>query len=149
MRAPDSQQRLLHVLCAEDQPIYADLVAVRFEDAGHKVKCVPDGQVAWETILENTFRFDLLVTDQQMPRLDGIALVRRLRDTGFPGRVIVHAAGLTADMVAQFERLKVDAIIPKGPESDHLLGTAEQLFRNTRNTALLPALTDQENIRAI
>lgn len=128
--------KALHILCAEDQSIYSDLIAFRFEDAGHKVRCVSDGQAAWETISDDPTQFDLLITDQQMPPLDGLSLVRRLREIGFPGKIIVHAAGLTSDTAGRFKHLKVDAIVPKGPESDRLLGVAEALFRCARSPAL-------------
>lgn len=133
---PAPSKKLLCVLCAEDQPAYAALVVLHFEKAGHTVECVPNGQIAWEEISSDPAKFDLLVTDQQMPQLDGLSLVRRLRQAGFPGRIIVHAAGLTAEAKSQFGRLKVDAIVSKGAESDHLTGTAESLFQGTGKSDL-------------
>ena len=36
--------------------------------------------------------FDLVITDYQMPSLDGAELVRKLRKNGFPGAVVVFSA---------------------------------------------------------
>lgn len=94
---PKPQKRVLHMLCAEDQSAYAALVVLRFEKAGHPIECVPTGQIAWEKFSSDPANFDLLVTDQQMSPLDGLSLARRLRQAGFPGRIIVHAGGLTAE----------------------------------------------------
>lgn len=136
----ETQKLSLHVLCAEDQPIYSDFIAARFQDAGHNVLCTPNGLAAWEAISEDFSRFDLLITDQQMPQLDGLSLVRRLREAGFHGRIIVYAGRLTAEAKSQFEHFNVDAILSKGPEIDLLLHAAEKLFLGVHNPVSAGAL---------
>ena len=65
------------LLCDDDSPI---LRAAEFKvsRAGYEVRCAGDGQAAWETIQQ--WLPDILVTDLQMPRLDGFGLSKRLRD---------------------------------------------------------------------
>jgi CheY-like chemotaxis protein len=129
----------LKIIFAEDQELYADLVAIRFRDAGHILTWAKDGHAALEEITRRPDEFDLLVTDQQMPVLDGLSLVHRLRQKGFPGRIIVHAGNLPPDKRAQFEELHVDEIVSKGSESDQLVSLAERLCqgapRNFRDHA--------------
>lgn len=63
-------------LCDDEIPI---LRAAEFKirKAGYDVRIASDGQEAWEMIQAD--RPDILVTDCQMPRLDGLGLVARLR----------------------------------------------------------------------
>lgn len=117
----------LHVLSAEDQRLYAEMVSVLFAAAGHTVVTAENGQEAQD--IASMVKFDLLVTDYKMPQVDGLALVSRLKETGFTGKIIVHAGNLPLEIRAQFERLQVDEILSKGPESDQLVSLAEHLCR--------------------
>ena len=45
---------------------------------GHEAETAPDGQAAWE--LMETRDFDVLLCDINMPRLDGMGLLRRLKE---------------------------------------------------------------------
>lgn len=65
------------VLVADDDPDIVGLVRIRLEKAGHEVLVASDGEAAWEVVLEQLP--DIAVLDVSMPRLDGLALTRRLR----------------------------------------------------------------------
>ena len=39
----------------------------------------PDGEAAWETLLENLEKVRVVVTDIEMPRMNGVDLARRIR----------------------------------------------------------------------
>lgn len=68
------------ILVADDDPDIVGLVRIRLERAGHEVVGAPDGEAAWSRVLEQVP--DLAVLDVSMPRLDGLALTRRLRGHG-------------------------------------------------------------------
>ncbi len=65
------------VLVVDDDPDIVDLLRIRLELAGHTVVTASDGELGWEAILDEVP--DLVVLDVTMPRLDGLALTRRLR----------------------------------------------------------------------
>lgn len=109
--------------------MYADLVSAIFRDAGHQVETVVDGQAACERIAANPAWFDLLITDHQMPRLDGLGLVTAARKCGFAGRIIVHAGNLSEDQRLRYLALRVDHTVQKGRETNRLLSLAESLLR--------------------
>jgi len=54
------------------------MVAFTLAGAGYQVVEAVDGQDAFEKAEQQ--RFDLVLTDQNMPRLDGLGLTRRLRE---------------------------------------------------------------------
>ena len=68
------------VLLIDDDPSLLDVLALAFEDAGHAVITAADGLRGHALILER--RPDLVVSDVNMPNLDGLSLCRRLRDAG-------------------------------------------------------------------
>lgn len=122
-------KRPLEILSAEDHPMYAELVESVFARAGHRVATAVNGRQAWEMFQREPSRFDLVVTDHQMPELNGAAFVALLRQSGFSGRIIVHAASLNAELVERYRVLAVDHIVSKGTDTDRLLLLAEALFQ--------------------
>ncbi len=68
------------ILLIEDDAALVDVLALAFEDAGHRVLSARDGVEGLSRIERD--RPDLVVSDVNMPRLDGLTLCRRLREAG-------------------------------------------------------------------
>jgi DNA-binding response OmpR family regulator len=66
------------VLLCDDEVHILRTAEIKVQRAGYDVRVASDGQQAWEMIQAEMP--DILVTDVQMPRLDGLALVKRLRE---------------------------------------------------------------------
>ena len=71
---------MLKILIAEDDRELRRLFAHVLIKNGYAVKEVSDGQEALDALAAEYF--DLLISDVMMPRVDGYALVRLLRDAG-------------------------------------------------------------------
>jgi len=85
--------RVSRVLVAEDNPLNFELVLDVLEGGGHEVTWAQDGEEAVR--LARAGRFDILLVDLHMPKLDGLAVVRLLRaDARFAALRII---ALTAD----------------------------------------------------
>lgn len=66
------------ILAVDDSPSMRKMVSFTLTGAGHQVVEAVDGVDAYEKALAQSF--DLVLTDQNMPRLDGLGLTRKLRD---------------------------------------------------------------------
>ncbi|RMG44193.1 MAG: PAS domain S-box protein [Acidobacteria bacterium] len=66
------------ILYVEDQEDVARVVRKMLERQGHEVVPASDGPEALETFRRARDRFDLVITDQTMPSMSGIALAREL-----------------------------------------------------------------------
>lgn len=115
----------LAILCVDDHTLVGDALMKVFGTAGYAVERAADGESAWGMLADNPARFDVIVTDHEMPNLDGLGLVRRLREARFLGRVIVYSGSLTDSVVAQYRALAVDAIVAKGPAAARLLAVVQ------------------------
>ena len=66
------------ILAVDDSPSMRKMVSFTLAGAGYQVVEAVDGQDAYEKAQAQTF--DLVLTDQNMPRLDGLGLTRKLRE---------------------------------------------------------------------
>jgi DNA-binding NarL/FixJ family response regulator len=78
--------------------------------------------------------FDLLITDHSMPRMNGVELVKRLRDAVFPGKIVVLSAHLSAENRAAYLALGVDLMIPKPFDVHQLRASIMQIGSGEVNT---------------
>ena len=117
----------LRILCAEDDTDLLACTAELLHLQGHEVNCAPDGERALEQLLKDCAGFDLLITDRQMPRLDGVGLVEQSRRAGYRGKVIVFATALSESDRRRFRGLAVDAIIEKTSRPQTLLEAVQRL----------------------
>ena len=69
------------ILAVDDSASMRQMVSFTLKSAGYHVTEAVDGQDAWEKANGSNGRnFDLVLTDQNMPRMDGIGLTRKLRE---------------------------------------------------------------------
>lgn len=120
----------LRILCADDNTILGDVLIRLLSLAGHAVEHAADGLDAWNKLSKDIGGFDVLVTDHEMPGLNGLELVELLRQGNFRGRIIVHSAGLAVADAERYRTLKVDRIIAKGTEAEELLDVVEAFEEN-------------------
>ncbi|MFO1096491.1 MAG: response regulator [Planctomycetaceae bacterium] len=66
------------ILVCDDEPHITCTLALRLRKAGFEVEIAENGQVAWE-LMERSVP-DLLISDCQMPVMDGLTLCRRVRN---------------------------------------------------------------------
>jgi CheY-like chemotaxis protein len=67
----------MKLLIADDMGTHRTILSMSLKKLGHEFVAAEDGQQAWE-MFQKQF-FPIVVTDWQMPRLDGIGLCRRIR----------------------------------------------------------------------
>ena len=65
------------VLLCDDEIHILRAAEFKIKRAGYSVRTAGDGEEAWQLVQDQVP--DLLITDCQMPRLDGLGLVRRMR----------------------------------------------------------------------
>jgi DNA-binding response OmpR family regulator len=128
----------LSILLAEDERSVAFSISFALKADGHKIEIVSDGEEALSELTRKPGAFDLIITDHSMPRMNGVELVKRLRDTSFRGKIIVLSAHLSAENVAAYAALGVDLMIQK-PFDVHLLRAAIRKVGSSGETSPLPA----------
>ena len=72
-----SNKRVLRILLADDNPLDQEIAAKMLKVLGHRVDTVENGAEAVQAA--GRVVYDLLLMDVQMPELDGIEAVRRMK----------------------------------------------------------------------
>ena len=114
------------ILAVDDSASMRQMVSFTLKNAGFNVVEAVDGQDAWDKASQQDF--NLVLTDQNMPRMDGITLTRKLRDTlKFKATPILilttessdqmkqagRGAGATGWLVKPFDPAKLIEVIKK------------------------------------
>jgi len=122
----------LRVLVAEDDERTADYLVRGLTESGHIADRVADGEAALAMALEGIY--EALVLDRKLPGLDGLTVVRRLRqrDRGIPV-LMLSGVATTADRVEGL-RAGCDDYLAKPYSFSELLARLEALLRRTDRT---------------
>jgi signal transduction histidine kinase/DNA-binding response OmpR family regulator len=122
--------RRLKILVAEDLPVNQTVTSKMLENRGHKVDVAGDGATAIELYLRN--KYDLILMDVQMPRMDGFEATRRIRNLEIKTDHHTLIVALTAHaMKGDADQCLVsgmDAYLCKPLRSQELYSLIEQRF---------------------
>jgi CheY-like chemotaxis protein len=123
------------ILVVDDDSDTRQLSVDVLVSADFEVAAVVDGADAWEALRAK--HFDLVITDNKMPRMTGIELIEKLRYTRLPLPVIMATNQLPT---LEFERkpwLRPDATLQRPFSNDDLLAAVKKVLR-TDDTNLNP-----------
>ena len=89
---------MYHVLIVEDEYKIARFVSLELEHEGYETTVIADGREALQSALSNDY--DLIVLDVMLPSLNGIEILRRLRQVKDTPVIILTARDQIVDKVA-------------------------------------------------
>jgi CheY-like chemotaxis protein len=115
------------ILVVEDSPEAREMVSFILAAEGFSVLTAEDGQAALDLVKEHPP--DLIITDIQMPKVDGIEMIKRLREqfkTNTMPIVVMSAFGSGATQDAIDAGANRSA--PKPMQIDYLLRLVKQLL---------------------
>ena len=108
----------LRILFAEDDAMLRTMTQRILEKRGARVMAMEDGQQALSAYDPN--EFDLVLTDLMMPNLDGLGLVRGVREQGGTTPIVAVTAAVIGNETQQLQSAGANHVMPKPIKPDEL-----------------------------
>ena len=107
------------ILVADDSSFIRNSISTTLRNAGYMVEEAVDGEEAWQIIEKKltggNFDFDVLITDIEMPKMDGLHLTSRIRKDGrlndFP--IYIFSSLASEDNKRKWQSLGANGILTK------------------------------------
>ena len=117
------------ILVVEDDADIRRLNAELLLRSGFEVEAVEDGAAAWDALCTDSY--DLMITDNHMPRLTGLDLLKKLYATRLTLPVIMATGEMPAHQFAPSPWLRPEAVLLKPYTPAELLRTVKEILRTT------------------
>ncbi len=132
----------MKMLLVEDDRQVAEVLSEALRDRHYVVEIATDGQEGLE--LAETFTYNLIILDLVLPKLDGIQLCQKLRQSGNRTLILMLTARDTSDDRILGLDAGADDYVVKPFEIQELFARIRALLR--RNETILPPILEWENL---
>jgi DNA-binding response OmpR family regulator len=95
--------------------------------AGYYVESAKDGATGWQALQAKGY--DLVITDNHMPRMTGMEMIAKIRSAFMTVPVIMATGALPTDMITRNPWLKPDALLERPFSNDDLVATVKKILR--------------------
>ena len=116
-----------NIFVVDDDAVLVECLSEILNQAGCSVESTTDSREALRELTANPDRYDILVSDNNMPHLSGGALIERVRNAGFRGKVVMYSGSISLDDEQAFKAAGADAILRKPFDLKLLIPTIEDL----------------------
>jgi CheY-like chemotaxis protein len=122
------------ILVVEDEWVIAVTYELALSTAGHEVTAAADGREALTLAAKR--RFDLVVTDYMMPRMDGLTFLRELRQTnGYAETPAILATAIPRASLPPAEPGLFQRVLAKPFRDETLVSAVAGLLRDAQDQA--------------
>jgi DNA-binding response OmpR family regulator len=117
------------ILVVDDEPHVRKLVKANLESSGYKVLTAADGEEAIDTVERELP--DLVILDLMLPKLDGYAVCRRIREFSAVPVIMLTARSAEVDLLHGFE-VGADDYLTKPFAVNELLVRVQAVLRRSK-----------------
>jgi CheY-like chemotaxis protein len=114
------------VLVVDDEPVLRLTFSVLLRQTGARVIVASDGVEALRVL--ETQRVDVVLTDKQMPHMDGLTLLKELSTRGFSMPAVFFVNGVLPEDQREMDRLGVVRTVTKPLQPSDLVRVLEEVL---------------------
>lgn len=129
-----------YIYVVDDEPLILDLIKDCLEDVGYKVRSFLDGDEVVKAIETDTP--DIIVSDINMPNLDGLSMIKTLKDMGVVTPVVFVSAYVTKEAVLTGLESGAHYFLEKPFDEKYLISLVASISKELRTKKLLSNSVD-------
>jgi DNA-binding response OmpR family regulator len=115
------------ILVVDDDPHMRRTLLLGLRNQGYWAEGAEDGLQALHHLQHG--QFDVVITDIQMPHLDGVALLREIRRRGYGQGVVIQTTLLDSSLEVILRRIGASSVLAKGGPFGNLVRSVEEAYR--------------------
>jgi DNA-binding NtrC family response regulator len=156
-----SEVQPTRILVAEDEANLRLVIQKELQRMGHRVQVAPDGEAALRRLEEGNV--DVLLCDINMPRMDGMELLRRIHERPNPPEVIMLTGHATVETAIEAMKLgaydyltkpyritELDALVKQAAEKRRLRVDNQRLRQQLARQSAMPEIVSvSEQMREV
>lgn len=119
-------QPLDKILIVEDEPDIALTLKIALESAGYESSWAADGETALKILLDEKENYNLVLLDIRMPGIDGVEVLKRLRNSNCNVAVIMMSGHGSEDLAVECIKIGAEDYLSKPFVLDEMLQRVER-----------------------
>jgi len=125
-----SRLKSMNILLIDDDEWIRDSMHVFFETEGCRITSLETAEEALQIIHQQDF--DIVICDYKLPGLNGLTLLKEVRQVQENALTILITAYKTADLVSEAKKIGVNAFIAKPFSSETIEASLNQLISDAK-----------------
>jgi DNA-binding response OmpR family regulator len=125
--APAGTNPPRRILVVDDKNDLRQLTIDVLVDAGYETEAASDGAAGWGALREKSY--DLVITDNQMPKMTGLEMIEKLRSAGLKVPVLMATGTLPVEQFTSKPWLQPDATLQLPFSTQAMLETVKKVLR--------------------
>ena len=121
------------ILVVDDDPQVREPLLLSLRRQGYGADGAADGLEALHHLQHG--QFDVVLTDLQMPRLDGLALLREIRRRGYLQAVVIQTTLLDSSLDVILRHAGASGVLMKGGPFGDLVRSVEEAYRASHDSS--------------
>jgi DNA-binding response OmpR family regulator len=134
------------ILVVDDEPLIRRVNTEVLINSGYRVDAAEDGAVAWQAL--NTYSYDLLIADNDMPKVSGVGLLKKIHAARMALPVIMATGTFPKEEFIQYPWLQPAATLLKPYTMSELMETAEKVLHKLSPTPFADFMFYPEKLEA-
>jgi two-component system, cell cycle sensor histidine kinase and response regulator CckA len=122
-----------HVLYVDDDELMRLMVERLLQRIGYRVTTCPDGGSATDAVRADPAKFDLVISDYNMPSVSGLDLARRVIELRADLPVVITSGDTSDDLLKRAKAIGVSAVVSKQDTFERIAPVAQEVLAAARS----------------